>query len=97
MTRSGILAGGNFIVDHVKMIDAWPEQDMLAFIQSEMSSNGGGPYNVLKDLAAMRCGYPLSAVGLVGTDLNGDWILRDCEAAGIDISQLHQTERAPTS
>jgi len=97
MTRTGILAGGNFIIDHVKVIDAWPEQDMLAFIQSERSSNGGGPYNVLKDLAAMRCGYPLAAAGLVGSDLNGDWILRDCEAAGIDVSQLHQTDEAPTS
>jgi sugar/nucleoside kinase (ribokinase family) len=29
--------------------------------------------------------------------LNGDWILRDCEAAGIDIAQLHQTDQAPTS
>jgi sugar/nucleoside kinase (ribokinase family) len=97
MKRRGILAGGNFIMDHVKIIDAWPEQDMLAFIQSETSSNGGGPYNVLKDLAAMRCGYPLAAAGLVGRDLNGEWILRDCEAAGIDISQLQQTEQAPTS
>ena len=97
MTRTGILAGGNFIIDHVKLIDAWPEQDMLAFIQSETSANGGGPYNVLKDLAAMRCGYPLAAVGLVGSDLNGAWILRDCEAAGIDISQLQQTDEAPTS
>ncbi|WP_395751874.1 carbohydrate kinase family protein [Prosthecobacter sp.] len=96
-TRTGILAGGNFIIDHVKLIDAWPEQDMLAFIQSETSSNGGGPYNVLKDLAAMQCGYPLAAAGLVGTDLNGEWIRRDCEAAGIDITQLHQTDRAPTS
>ncbi|WP_395736616.1 carbohydrate kinase family protein [Prosthecobacter sp.] len=97
MTRRGILAGGNFIIDHVKLIDAWPEQDMLAFIQSETSSNGGGPYNVLKDLAAMRCGYPLSAAGLVGADLNGKWILRDCEVAGIDIKHLRQTDLAPTS
>ncbi len=97
MTRTGILAGGNFIIDHVKLIDAWPEQDMLAFIQSETLSNGGGPYNVLKDLAAMRCGYPLAAVGLVSTDLNGDWILRDCKAAGFDISQLKQTGRGATS
>jgi sugar/nucleoside kinase (ribokinase family) len=97
MTRTGILAGGNFIIDHVKLIDAWPEQDMLTFIRSETSSNGGGPYNVLKDLAAMRVGYPLAAVGLVGKDANGDWILRDCEASGIDITQLHQTDAAPTS
>lgn len=97
MTRSGILAGGNFIIDHVKLIDAWPEQDMLAFIHSETSSNGGGPYNVLKDLAAMRAGYPLAAAGLVGRDTNGGWILRDCHDAGIDTTQLHQTDAAPTS
>lgn len=97
MTRTGILAGGNFIIDHVKLIDRYPEQDMLAFIASETSSNGGGPYNVLKDLAAMQVGYPLEAAGLVGTDANGDWIMRDCAAAGIDTTQLHQTSAAPTS
>lgn len=95
--RHGLLAGGNFIIDHVKLINAWPEQDMLAFIHDETSSNGGGPYNVLKDLAAMRVGYPLESAGLVGQDTNGGWILRDCQSAGIDITQLHQTAAAPTS
>jgi len=97
MTRTGILAGGNFIIDHVKLIDRYPEQDMLAFISRETSSNGGGPYNVLKDLAAMQVGYPLEAAGLVGNDANGDWIMRDCQTAGIDTTQLHQTRTAPTS
>ena len=50
--RKGILAGGNFILDQVKIIDAYPEQDMLATILEERICNGGGPYNVLKDLAA---------------------------------------------
>lgn len=95
--RRGILAGGNFIVDHVKLIDAYPEQDMLATIVSETASNGGGPYNVLKDLAAMGAGYPLEASGLVGKDADGDWILADCRAAGIDARQLRQTSKAPTS
>lgn len=95
--RTGILAGGNFIIDHVKLINAYPEQDMLADIRSEASSNGGGPYNVLKDLAAMRVDYPLAAAGLVGCDANGDWILRDCQKAGIDAGQLRQSSVAPTS
>lgn len=97
MTRTGILAGGNFIIDHVKLIDAYPEQDMLTFIRSETASNGGGPYNVLKDLAAMRVGYALEAVGLVGNDANGLWIRSDCHAVGIDTTQLHHTDLAPTS
>lgn len=95
--RNGILSGGNFIMDHVKIINAWPEQDMLADILREASSNGGGPYNVLKNLAAMQAGYPLEAAGLVGRDANGSWILSDCKAAGIDTTLLRQTDRAPTS
>lgn len=95
--RIGILAGGNFIVDQVKMIDAYPEQDMLANIRSETSCNGGGPYNVLKDLAAMGVAYPLEAAGLVGEDAPGGWILSDCAAAGIDTRQLRRTPLAPTS
>lgn len=95
--RRGLLAGGNFIVDQVKMIDAYPEQDMLANILSETSCNGGGPYNVLKDLAAMGVAYPLEAVGLVGEDASGEWVLKDCVAAGIDTRQLRRTDQAPTS
>ena len=97
MTRNGILAGGNFIMDHVKIIDGYPLQDMLATILRETSSNGGGSYNVLKDLAAMKAPFPLEAAGLVGRDANGDWILRDSQAAGIDTGQLTQTSAAPTS
>ena len=59
------MAGGNWIVDHVKMIDRWPPQDALANIRSQFSSNGGSPYNVLKDLARLGASFPLEGVGLV--------------------------------
>jgi len=95
--RVGILAGGNFITDYVKLIEAWPEQDTLASIRSETMSNGGGPYNILKDLAAMVPELPLEACGLVGEDANGDWILEDCTSAGIDVSRMHRTSKANTS
>jgi sugar/nucleoside kinase (ribokinase family) len=95
--RSGILAGGNFITDYVKVIEAWPEQDTLASIRSETMSNGGGPYNILKNLAVMAPQLPLEACGLVGEDANGDWILEDCRAAGIEVSQIHRTSEANTS
>lgn len=95
--RSGILAAGNIIVDYVKIIDAYPEQDMLASILSESQANGGGPYNVLKDLSAMQAGFPLAACGLVGDDANGHWIRQDCTAHGIDTTQLHQTSERSTS
>ena len=40
--RSGIIAGGNWLVDHVKLIDQWPPQDGLAHILSRAAGNGAG-------------------------------------------------------
>ena len=96
-TRNGLLAAGNFIVDYVKIIDYYPGEEMLASILRESSANGGGPYNILKDLAKMQAGFPLSAAGLIGTDSTGRWILEDCKAHGIDSSRLLQTEAVSTS
>lgn len=97
MSRSGLLAGGNFIVDHVKVVDHYPAQDTLANILRESSSNGGGPYNVLKDNARLGAPFPLEAIGLVGEDANGRWIFQDCRAHGIGTAGLQAAADAPTS
>jgi sugar/nucleoside kinase (ribokinase family) len=95
--RAGILSGGNWIVDRTKIIDVYPAQDALANILAETSCNGGGPYNVLKDLALLEAPFPLAAVGLVGDDEAGKYIRQDCELHRIDTRQLHVTKEAPTS
>lgn len=95
--RTGIIAGGNWLIDHVKVIDAWPEQDSLATILEQSWGNGGGPYNVLKDLARLGAGFPLEGVGLVGDDASGRSIREDCLAEGIDVTQLRATPEAPTA
>jgi sugar/nucleoside kinase (ribokinase family) len=95
--RFGILAAGSFILDHVKIIDAWPEQDMLANITSATKSNGGGPYNVLKDLRALGVEFPLEAAGLLGDDGDAVWIRADCHRHHIDMRQLRTTTTATTS
>ena len=95
--RSGILAAGNFTMDYVKRIDRWSEQDTLASILDESRGNGGGPYNLLKDLSALGFNAPLEACGLVGNDTNGELIRRDCAHSGIDTSQLSTTADTPTS
>jgi sugar/nucleoside kinase (ribokinase family) len=95
--RSGVLAGGNWIVDRPKIIDFYPAQDTLANILHETSSNGGSPYNMLIDLARLRALFPLEAVGLVGNDQAGEFIRADCRAHGIDTRQLRTCDNAPTS
>lgn len=95
--RNGILAGGNWIVDAVKMIDVWPQQDALANIFSTSKGTGGSPLNVLVDMALMGATFPLHAVGLVGDDDNGRWIEEVCRKNGIDTSALLRSPDAPTS
>jgi len=95
--RSGILAGGNWIIDHVKILDTWPAQDSLANIIQQSASNGGAPYNVLMDLARLGASFPLSAVGLIGDDADGQRIRADCHAHGIDAAQLQTVPGIATS
>lgn len=72
--RRGVACAGNWIVDHVKLIDAWPKPGNLANILDEARGTGGAPFNVLIDLARLSPGFPLEAVGLVGDDSDGEWI-----------------------
>ncbi len=95
--RSGLIAAGNWIRDHVKTVDAWPPQDGLANITGQVTGNGGGPYNVLKDLSRMGAAFPLKAVGLVGDDADGRAILEDCAACGIDPERLLTAAGSSTS
>lgn len=96
-TRSGIIAGGNWIIDRVKLIDAWPPQDALASIVGQSAGNGGSPYNILKNLSRLGAGFPLEAIGLVGDDADGRWIRDDCIAHRVDTRALQATADAPTS
>lgn len=75
MERKGIIAAGNMLVDHVHQIIQWPERGWLAEITHSERSTGGAPLNVLLTLAKMRTGLPLQAVGLIGQDSDGDYIM----------------------
>ena len=86
--RSGILAAGNWIVDKLKVIDAYPQQDALANIVSESIGNGGSPFNVLVDLARLQAPFSLEGIGLVGDDSDGVWIHEQCRKHGIDATRL---------
>ena len=96
--RSGILAGGNWIIDQVKMIDVYPQREQLANITGvTVTGTGGSPYNLLINLAKLGANIPLAAAGLVGKDAFGDLILADCAKHKIDTKHLKATPAAPTS
>lgn len=95
--RKGLLAGGNWIIDQVKLVDVYPQREQLANIRSQSEGTGGAPYNVLVDLAVLGAPFPLMAAGLVGKDALGERILADCRKHGIDAKHLRTTPLAPTS
>lgn len=95
--RHGLAGIGAWIMDHVRMIDVWPEEQTLATISSEEFSGGGLAHNLVIDAAKFDLGIPLEAVGLVGDDDDGRRILDLCGSLGVDCSHLTVTPDAPTS
>ncbi len=95
--RTGILGAGNWIVDYVKVIDAWPSQDTLANIFSEYRGTGGSPCNLLIDLAKLGADFPLIGAGVIGRDEPGDWILETCKSVGVHTELILRQSDQPTS
>lgn len=95
--RKGIIAGGNWIIDRVKMIERFPDEETLVSISSETRQNGGAPFNVLMDLARLGARFPLEGVGLIGGDEDGELIRRMCAENGIDDTAIRTVQGASTS
>jgi len=97
MDRTGILAAGNWIVDHVKIIDRWPAESMLVNILEEFVSVGGGPHNVQGDISGMTSQIPLYVAGLIGDDSDGDYILKELDGLNINRVYLQRAKQVQTS
>src|SRR5207245_8423066 len=52
-SHQGLLAGGNWIIDQVKLIDVYPQPEQLGNIQSQKQATGGASYNVRVDVATL--------------------------------------------
>lgn len=95
--RRGISAAGNWIVDRVKMIDAWPQEERLANVLGLTIAGGGGAHNVLIDLARMKAPFPLLGMGYVGNDEDGRWLIEEAREHKVDFSGVRVSLEVPTS
>ncbi len=95
--RIGICCAGNWIIDHVKTVSCWPDQDTLSYILSEEIGTGGSPFNVLVDLARFQVDVPLVGIGVVGSDADGEFIRSTCKSLGIDTRWLQPLDGVPTA
>ncbi len=95
--RKGIIGAGNWIIDKVKLIDRWPKEGELCNILSETRAGGGGPCNILFDLAALKTSIPLYAAGMLGADDDGKWLLGEISKRNIDTSGMKLADGVPSA
>jgi len=95
--RKGIVAGGNFSIDQIKIIDRPLKENELIHIEEKFTSTGGSPYNVLKNLSLLKAPFKLAGIGLVGKDNNGFVVLDDCIKNDIDKKGIKTTNKDVTS
>ncbi len=84
--RHGITVAGNLLTDSVKLIDAYPQKGMLSNIYSISRAVGGCVPNVGIDLAKIDPSLPLSALGRIGDDESGKYVIMELQRNGIDVS-----------
>jgi len=72
-------------------------EGQLTHITDVGEGTGGAPYNVLIDVATLGVGVPLGAVGIVGSDSDGGYILNDLARHGIDSSGMKVLDKIGTS
>ena len=95
--RNGIALAGNILTDNVKLIESYPQKGMLSTISSLSRAVGGSVPNTGIDLACIDRTVPLSAIGKIGNDESGNYVLLELQKNGIDISGVKVSRNAPTS
>lgn len=88
--KKGICIAGNLIVDITYPIESWPcESELTTITEGITRSVGGAVCNDIVDLAKLDPELPLEALGIIGKDAEGDFILEELgKHKNIDLSKL---------
>ena len=94
--KSGIAVAGTILVDKLNEIGAYPASGELTKILSVSRAVGGAVPNVGIDIKRVDPTITVKAVGKIGKDSEGDFLVDTLEENGVDASLLVRGE-APTS
>jgi sugar/nucleoside kinase (ribokinase family) len=96
--RKGIACGGNWVLDLVKVIDHYPPESSIANIMAESMGGGGCSFNVTLNLAIFDSTVELYALGMIGNDSYGDFLIDQFRKyPQVHLEQLRRTSQDGTS
>jgi sugar/nucleoside kinase (ribokinase family) len=94
--KTGIAVAGTILVDKLNEIGAYPASGELTKILSVSRAVGGAVPNVGIDIKRVDPSIKVSAIGKIGNDSEGDFLVNTLEENGVDASLLVRGDR-PTS
>lgn len=86
--RLGISVAGTVLLDKINEISAYPESGELTKISSIRLGVGGCVPNVACDLKKIRPSLDVYAIGKIGDDADGKYILDYLNKSGVDTSKI---------
>lgn len=94
--KNGIVIAGNILVDIVKNIDSYPKMGMLSHINDISMAVGGCVPNVAINLAKIDSEIPICALGSVGNDANGKYVISELSKNGVGTDRIILSDEVPT-
>lgn len=95
--KKGIAIAGNIIMDIVKNIADYPDAGMLTNISDISYSVGGCVPNTSINLVKIDRTIPVSAIGKIGTDEYGRYIVSELQKNGVNVNKITYADDVPTS
>lgn len=95
--KRGITIAGNIITDIVKSIDSYPRAGMMSYVTDTQYAVGSCVPNTAINLAKIDQSIPVYALGKVGADENGRYIISQLLKNGVSVDGISYSTNTATS
>ena len=94
---NGMAVAGSILCDVINEINSYPVSGDLTQIKSVKRAVGGCVPNVAIDLKTLDPSLDVQAIGKVGNDADGEFVLETMKSVGVDVSPCKISPRVLTS
>ena len=92
MSRKGIAVAGSILVDEINSVSKYPAEGELTQIATVSKAVGGCVPNVAVDLKKISPDLSVFAVGKIGNDENGRYVVKKLKDNGVDTDMITATD-----